>query len=193
MEGKSKFLVGCGCLAALAVLALLAAGLGWWWWTSSPQYSLHQAQAAFETHDLQAFERYVDVDSLVETGIDALAAEATRQGGGEAVGAAVALMFRGRVAAELKAQVRRSVEKGASFEGRDPRRTTFEIGAVRRDGKVAVARVTAQTQRGAAAERLELELKLRDKGGHWQVFEVANLAELWREARARGEQPDPAR
>lgn len=193
MEGKSKFLVGCGCLAALAVLALLAAGLGWWWWTSSPQYSLRQAKAAFEAHDLQAFERHVDVDSLVETGIDALAAEAAREGGGEAFGAAVALMFRGRVAAELKTQVRRSVEKGTSFEGRDPRRTTFEIGAVRRDGKLALAKVVAQTRRGATAERLELELKLRDQGGHWQVFEVANLAQLWREARQRGEQPDPAR
>lgn len=193
MEGKSKFLVGCGCLAALAVLALLAAGLGWWWWTSSPQYSLRQAKAAFEAHDLQAFERHVDVDSLVETGIDALAAEAAREGGGEAFGAAVALMFRGRVAAELKTQVRRSVEKGTSFEGRDPRRTTFEIGAVRRDGKLALAKVVAQTRRGATAERLELELKLRDQGGHWQVFEVANLAQLWREARQRGEEPDAAR
>lgn len=193
MEGKSKFLVGCGCLVALAVLALLAAGLGWWWWTSTPQYSLSQAKAAFEAHDLQAFERHVDVDSLVETGIDALAAEAAREGGGEAFGAAVALMFRGRVAAELKTQVRRSVEKGTSFEGRDPRRTTFEIGAVRRDGKLALAKVVAQTRRGATAERLELELKLRDKGGHWQVFEIANLAQLWREARQRGEPPDAVR
>jgi hypothetical protein len=192
MSATTKTLAGCGCVAGLAFLALLAAGGGYWYWTTTPQYSLEQARRAFQTHDLAAFDKYVDVDSLVETGIDALAAEASREGAGGAVGAAVALLFRGRLAAELETQVRRSVEKGADFEGRDPRRTTFEIGDVRRDGKVAVARVVAQTQRGAVAERLELQLKLRDKGSYWQVFEIANLPELWRAAREHEMQAEPA-
>lgn len=193
MSAKTKTFVGCGCAAALALFALLAAGAGYWYWTSTPQHSLRQARRAFETHDLQAFEKYVDVDSLVETSIDALAAEAAREGGGEAFGAAVALMFRGRLAAELKTQVRRSVEKGADFEGRDPRRTRFAVGDVRRDGKLAFAHVVAETRRGAVSERLELQLKLRDKGSYWQVFEIANLPELWREARQHEQQSAPAR
>ena len=63
---------------------------------------------------------------------------------------------------------------------------------MRRDGKLAFARVVAETQRGAVSERLELELKLRDKGSYWQVFEIANLPELWREAREHEKQAEPA-
>ena len=59
--------------------------------------------------------------------------------------------------------------------------------------KVAMARVVAQTRRGAAAERLELQLKLRDKGGYWQVFEIANLPELWRESREHEQRNAPTR
>jgi hypothetical protein len=190
MSGKAKILAGCGCLAALLLLVLMGAGGGYWYWTGTPRYSLQQACTAFEAHDLAAFETHVDIDSLVESGIDALAAEASREGGGGALGAAVALMFRGKLAAELETQVRRAIEQGSPFEGRDPRRTRFQVGEVRRDGSLAFARVIAETRRGAASERLELELKLRRKDGHWQVFEIANLPEMWREAREHEKQGD---
>lgn len=188
MNGKTKALAGCGCAAALLLLVLVGGGGGYWYWTGTPQYALRQASAAFEGRDLPTFEKYVDVDALVESGIDALAAEASREGGGGALGAAVALMFRNKLQAELESGVRRSVEQGASFEGRDPRKTRFLIGDVRRDGSLAFGRVTVETRRGAVSERLELDLKLRPKDGHWQIVEVANLPGLWRESRQHEQQ-----
>lgn len=193
MNGKTKALAGCGCAAALLLVALLGAGGGYWYWTGTPQYALRQASAAFEARDLPTFEKYVDVDSLVGSGIDALAAEASRDGGGGALGAAVAIMFRSKLQAELENGVRRSVEQGATFEGRDPRKTRFLIGDVRRDGSLAFGRVTVETRRGAVSERLDLELKLRPKDGHWQVVEVVNLPGLWRESHERDKQGDDPR
>lgn len=55
--------------AAVAVLGVIAGGLGWRAWTQSPEYSLKQLAKAVEHHDRYEFEKYVDVDMLLQAAI----------------------------------------------------------------------------------------------------------------------------
>lgn len=59
-----------------AALLLLAAILGGVWYfsfyTKTPDYSIRMIQTAIEKHDLAQFQKYVDVDHLLDTSCDAL-------------------------------------------------------------------------------------------------------------------------
>jgi hypothetical protein len=58
-----RFTVGGG------IVLLLAAGAGYAW-TFTPSYSLYRIRQALETHDYILFTRYVDVDSVLDHGLD---------------------------------------------------------------------------------------------------------------------------
>ena len=49
-----------GFLVALMVVG----GGGYWYWTTTPQYSIEQVKIAVKSHDLAAFKKFVDVDSV---------------------------------------------------------------------------------------------------------------------------------
>ena len=57
----------------IAVLvAIVAIALGWYflYFTKTPVYSLNLAREAVEKHDLNAFKKHVDVDSIIGSGYD---------------------------------------------------------------------------------------------------------------------------
>src|SRR5712691_4985572 len=58
-----RFTVGGG------IVLLLAVGVGYAW-TFTPSYSLYRIRQALETHDYVLFARYVDVDSVLDHGLD---------------------------------------------------------------------------------------------------------------------------
>ena len=59
----------------LAVLVLLAMGSGYWYfqvYTKTPDYALQKIERALEEHDQKTFERYVDMDALLDKSYDDL-------------------------------------------------------------------------------------------------------------------------
>ena len=57
----------------IAVLvAIVAIALGWYflYFTKTPVYSLNLAREAVEKHDVNAFKKHVDVDSIIGSGYD---------------------------------------------------------------------------------------------------------------------------
>jgi len=55
-----------------AVVAIVAIALGWYflYFTKTPVYSLNLAREAVEKHDVNAFKKHVDVDSIIGSGYD---------------------------------------------------------------------------------------------------------------------------
>ena len=64
-----KLVVG---LIVAFLIILSAGGVYYWQYTKSPRYSLLQAKNAFEQHDLNNFEKYVDVEGITNSLIDQL-------------------------------------------------------------------------------------------------------------------------
>ncbi len=56
-------------LAPIFILAVIAA-IGYWFWTSTPSYALSQIVYSFNNHDVETFEKYVDIDRIVDEAID---------------------------------------------------------------------------------------------------------------------------
>ena len=62
-------------IIAVVIVALGVASGGYWYfghYTKTPAYSLRMIQEAIQAHDQKQFERYVDVDSIVDNASDAL-------------------------------------------------------------------------------------------------------------------------
>lgn len=73
----SKFSRGWKVRAAflIVLLALSAAACGWWYvfhYTKSPDYSVRMLHKAIEKHDTELFQKYADVDSLLDSSVDVL-------------------------------------------------------------------------------------------------------------------------
>ena len=55
-----------------ALVAVVAIVVGWYflYFTKTPVYSLNLAREAVEKHDVNAFKKHVDVDSIIGSGYD---------------------------------------------------------------------------------------------------------------------------
>jgi hypothetical protein len=177
-----------GCLAFLFVLGAIAAGGGYWYYTRTPGYSLRQINRALRTHDATLFDKHVDVDSLCNAAVDAFLAESRRDvprdkwdATGQGLGDAIVNLLRPQIVARARREIARAIERGGDVEGR---RYVLRPGAIQRDGAVATADLWLDEKDEPSPKRsIRLALRLRDKGGYWQVFEITNLDELIREGR----------
>jgi hypothetical protein len=177
-----------GCLAFLFVLAAVGAGGAYWYYTRTPDYSLRQIGHALKTHDTTLFEKHVDVDAVCNAAVDAFLAD-TRgdvprdkwEAAGQGVGNAIVNLLRPQIVAKARREIAKAIERGGSVEGR---RYALRTGAIARDGAVATADLWLDEKDAPSrANSVRLALRLRDKGGYWQVFEISNLDELIREGR----------
>ena len=53
----------------VVLLALVGVG-GYYYWTTTPEYSLQKILTALEEHDVDTFEKHVDIENFVESAID---------------------------------------------------------------------------------------------------------------------------
>jgi hypothetical protein len=67
-SGTRRFLIGSG------ILLLLLAGVGYAW-TFTPSYSLYRIRQALNAHDYATFSHYVDIDSVLDHGLDEFAGQ----------------------------------------------------------------------------------------------------------------------
>jgi|GEM_PF-1242923 len=182
----------------VAVMGLLG-GAGYWHWTQTPTYSLKKIHQAIKTHDLLLFEKHVDLEGVITRFIDDVMTVPTKEmdslSGALAMGMISALKPQMIKTAEV--DVRRYVETGRTKEfaanennEKDPQISvqglSQSLGAtwdsfkkveyIKKEGKIAVAGFRYKHE--DLGEDLTIEIKLRDKGGYWQVSEIYNPAKL---------------
>jgi len=108
------------------VVLLVACGFGgFWWWTTTPQYSIEQVKVAVKSHDLQKFNKYVDVDTASSRMVDDFLDKPMRKVLepsliGEVFVAGVIGLFRPHLASGIKHEIISYVESGSFKPSADP-------------------------------------------------------------------------
>ena len=185
----------------LLLLVALAAG-GYFYYQSlkaGPKYSLMQAANAVRTHDMATFERYVDVSSVTGSLVDQISSQAGALGvlnpGGMVFKGALRLLKpqlaqaaqkevqryieTGSVEAAAKAQPNKLVNvslMGVASKVVNPDSEFKDIKYVTEQGEQAL--VGLEFTQPKYDTTLVVELKMRNRGDHWQVTEITNSGEL---------------
>ena len=185
----------------LLVLVALAAG-GYFYYQSlkaGPKYALMQAANAVRTHDMPTFERYVDVSSVTGSLVDQI----TNQAGALGILNPGGMMFKGalrllkpQLAQAAHKEVQSYIETGsveAAAKAHPEKLVNISLMGVA--SKVVnpdseFKDITYVTEQGEQAlvgleftqpkydTTLVVELKMRNRGDHWQVTEITNSGEL---------------
>jgi hypothetical protein len=188
----------------LLVLLLALIGGGYYYYNSlkkGPEYALLQAAAATQTHDVTAFERYVDVDALTGHLVDDVAnhsgvLSALVPGGGLALRGGLRLL-KPQLAKAAHNEVQRYVETGSieAAQAAAPKHLVnlSFLGLVGRvvspDSKFKGVKYS--TDKGNEAlvgleftqprydTTMVVEVKLlKQADGHWQAKEITNTTDL---------------
>lgn len=187
----------------LGLLISIIAGGYWYYRTvvaASPQYSLAQAANAVRTHDVAAFERYVDVDRVARNLVDQVSEESVALEGLNVNGAIIQSALRllkPQLAQSAQQEVRRYIESGSAEEAAaaGQRIGGMNVSVLGLAGRVIgpnpqfkgikyVNRQDVQTLVGLEIAQpqydttLVLELKMVDQGDYWRVTEIANMGTL---------------
>ena len=179
-DNKRSLFVGFGCAAAgvLALLALGGAVAAYVYW-SSPTYSLEQVKAAAERGDLPAFEKYVDIRGICESGVDRFLDQAAASGSesdrvGRAVGVGFLRLLKPAMVDGLQKEIRNGVTERRAAR-RD--RPQVHIQEVAKSGDTAHVMLVVP---GASLDPPRegdgrLRIRMRDMGHYWQAFEVVSV------------------
>jgi hypothetical protein len=200
--------------SVLTALTALGAGL-FWYGLMTPLYSLWQAKQAFARHDLSAFERYVDVETITGRMLDQMSAansEAARRSGDlwrqfiQASAQAAVPALKPGLVKRLKGEVAAYVRTGRFETGPDDAGEAFftlphlyqmgggddvafrGIAYVKRSGKTSVVGLTLWHK--VHHSPLVLELVLVERGRHWQVVAFNDLPKYLRSLADLGTKAD---
>lgn len=158
-------------VAGVAVLLLSGGGgYGWYEWTHSPTYSLKQVGQSVEQRDRYAFERYVDVDSVIQS----FMADASE-------GNPLATALGGAVATQLKPQIIKAIEEGsvpvdAQIGKKLYGAMTGRLPQIERQGRNAYFSIDV-VSKGGAPFALKIHMT-QVPDGYWRIDRVANFKEL---------------
>lgn len=189
----------------ILILLLAALALGGYWYyrklSTGPEYSLMQAYKAVTDHDAAAFERYVDVTSVTSSLVDQVASQSSALGllnpGGIAMKGALRLL-KPQLAQAARQEVKRYVETGSATAATEA--TPKRLGNVSILGLADKVVGQGSSFKGVKYSREEgeqafigleftqprydttlvLEVKMQDRGDHWQATEITNTSEILR-------------
>ncbi|WP_375438018.1 DUF2939 domain-containing protein [uncultured Hymenobacter sp.] len=187
----------------LVLLLLLVAAGGYFYYQRlkvGPKYALVQVANAARTHDMATFERYVDVNSITGSLVDQVASQSSTLGllnpGGIAFKSALR-MLKPQLTQAVRKEVQQFVETG-SLQGTasaGASQGTMNISLAGLASKVAspdskfkdVKYVNEEGEQALVGieftqpkydTTLVVELKMLDRGDHWQVTEITNTGDL---------------
>ena len=186
---------------AAGVIALTITILGWYlgYYIQRPSYALEQAAAALAAHDVQAFQRRVDIASMTASGYDDLtyvlfSGDTHLKAKERSASGKFYEKIKDSVAAGIVDSIETAVGSGTwpSPEGGDPLKgrqlgidfeylmeyshlrdtTLLHIDSVERDGSAATANITVRDEGTALEFPLQLRMERGDTG--WRVVRVTN-------------------
>ena len=190
-------------LLIIALLTLVVASIGYWYYRGfggGPKSSLLQAAYAVQAHNAADFERYVDVESVTDKLVDEVAGQANtlQVANGSAAAVLQSLpLLKPMLRRTARSEVQHYIETGAlQTSSPSPLPGMSVVGMagqvlgaggqfkgiryVREDGGQALVGVAfAQPAHDTTAI---VELRMVDKGDHWQVTEITNARELIKQA-----------
>jgi hypothetical protein len=183
---------------AVLLLALLGGG-GYYYWTTTPQYSLRAIAQAVKQHDLPAFEKYVDMESVSTRAVDQLLAvtmndpeEVQNDFAGFAQG--MIEMLKPQLVKAINSEVENFVEKGNVEAAKNQEKNgpavvkdllnkaednsmkVMGTKYVKKEGNIAIVGLEIKVPEYDST--LVVDLKMRDMGNYWQLAELSNLGDV---------------
>lgn len=182
-------------LAAVAAVIVIAL-LGYWYWTKTPQYSLKQMQESVAKHDLAAFNKYVDIDSVTSRAIDQLLElklndpKDVQDDTTKNFAAGLIKILKPQLVAVAKEEMKTFVEKGTTElpDNQSPNNPKMKellntgsgkaefkgVAYTNKDGKIATVGIDMFYPKLNSTTLLEV--RMREMDGYWQIAEISNLA-----------------
>lgn len=181
-------------IAGLIVI-IGTAGFLYYRYISSPEYALGQIKSAYEQHDITKFEKYVDSKTLINGILDKTLNEMSEKSTatsdaeklGENLGKGLINLLRPQVEELWTQQINKLIETG-HIEGANEKKGLDElwtkndtasfkgIKEVKKDGKVAT--ISLEFNQPRFDTTLVIDIKMRDKGSYWQLFDISNIFEF---------------
>lgn len=176
-------------------LVIGTVGLLYYRYISSPEYSLGQIKTAFEQHDISKFEKYVDTKTLINGILDKTLNQMSEKSTatseaeklGENLGKGLINLLRPQVEELWTQQINKLVETG-DIGGQNEKKGLDELWSkndtasfkgikeVKKDGKVAT--ISLEFNQPRFDTTLVIDIKMRDKGSYWQLFDISNIFEF---------------
>lgn len=181
-QGKSRvpLMVGVVLLGVLLVGGI-AGGIWWINFWRSPAYSLGQLANAVQHKNWEGVQKYVDVDSVMGTAVDAAMRKALEQdtSGFGALAAGLAQTMKPALIQQAKEGFKKSVEEGSSsatdtasfsdyFSAKRIKSTTYV-------GEEAIVTVAVP---GESGKEFDLQLRMKRNGNYWRVIAIDNILDL---------------
>ena len=171
----------------IAVLvAIVAIALGWYflYFTKTPVYSLNLAREAVEKHDVNAFKKHVDVDSIIGSGYDDVVAMQLEDPEIKDNPLKVPILSNeiySAIAKQPESSDQNAREKQAADEMKEKtgiKDLEFKsIGSATVDGNSAVVPVTFNSKELNQDVTFNLAMKKLDDGT-WQAVKINNFKEF---------------
>ena len=172
MKKKTLILIG-----GLIIIVGLG-GFLYYRYISSPEYSLKQIKRSYEEHDVTLFEKHMDIKTMTSGILDKTLTE---------MGEDLVNLMRPQVEEVCRQQILKLIETGeiGEQEGKkgfdelwkkNDAASFKQIKEIKRDGKVATIGLEFNQPRFDTT--LVLNIKMRDKGSYWQLFDISNIFEL---------------
>ena len=186
-------------IAIIAISVLL-----FWQVTNSPRYSLKKLDNAIKEHDVNAFNKYVDLDAtideiIVQTWKHYTAGEATGSRWNEIrsdIGNTLLSVVKPNIKEMIKKEVNAYIVTGEWSGDRtdngsgissmiikiirekiDPGQWDQQsVNYTEVDGKIAYVGLTYFDK--SIDTNFLLEVKMRDMNGYWQIIEISNIAQI---------------
>ncbi|MBT3672806.1 MAG: DUF2939 domain-containing protein [Porticoccaceae bacterium] len=197
---------------SLFVILLIVCLTGYYYWTTTPEYSLKQIATAIEQHDVDTFEKHVDIENFVESAIDQFMLEQlssvtdAKSSGWESLGAAFGAglieMMKPKLVSYAKKSIIHYVETGnidddinvkedeitiatltSSIGLADKNNLNFKI---TKNGKVAILKIPYHNDE--IQTDMVIQITMRDKGGYWRIIEIKNLQDMLAQIESTKEQ-----
>lgn len=190
------------------IIVLLVGYFGYSYWTKTPKYALGQISKAIETHDVELFNKHVDVNTLSSRLIDDIITGSMNQNEqeqennwsklGQELGKGLVNLMKPRLTEMVKEQMEKYIETGDFGKPKEESASdnSFSFPEIQKrfgknftglkytkqEGKIAIVGVGILNER--FNKELILELKMREKeGGYWQLVEFANVPSLIKESK----------
>ena len=184
-------------LYLVTFIVFLTAVGGYHFWTTTPTYSLRQAGLAWKNQDWEEFKKYVKVESVLENGLDAIVEDQLSRApipeGAQATARNLVQLFKPQLLSILEKQVQDALlEKPDRQPAKDPTapdivpslKTTArdwqldQISVGKALNEEVVVMITLRPPNPDELAVHQIQLRMADRGDHWQVIEIMNLPEV---------------
>ena len=196
MKRKKLLIIVGGIILLIAIIG----GILYWNFKTGPKYSILQVKTALEDHDFALFEKYVDMESVMSSLIDQVL-EINKSTSspkneweqlGQDLGTGLVNLLKPQLSSLYKQQIQKWVESG-KFETENSTQQNLNyslndlwsrsnadkitgIEYIKKEGKIAYIGFGIKQER--FDNTLIFNIKMRDKGGYWQVAELMDLVKF---------------